>query len=407
MSVINQMLQDLDARRAIDERTPLPNHVRPLPASRPSVAPKAIAVIFALMFAGGMFAWYRWQLAIDASTKPSIAISTPIAPQPKAIVQASSSTQGQPSATSPAVAVASTSPTPSMPNETTTKAATASAEPSSRLDAVQRSIDYRLRVATALAPSASPPSTLTSEPIPALSAPPTTATPQAPSATGRMVASAEGAAPAPVKPTKAGSGPVVIEKQVRLATAAERAENEYRKALAELNQGRVGDAISSLRTSLKEDASHANARQTLVAVLVEQKRLDEAQALLQEGLTQNPAQPALAINLARIQVERGDIKAADDTLRRSSASAANYADYRAFHAGVLQRLGDHAAASREYQAALRLSPQSNVWWMGLGISLEAEGKTQEARTAFQRARAGGGLSAELDRFVEQKLRHLQ
>jgi MSHA biogenesis protein MshN len=42
--------------------------------------------------------------------------------------------------------------------------------------------------------------------------------------------------------------------------------------------------------------------------------------------------------------------------------------------------------------------------MGLGISLEAEGRPAEAREAFQRARATGALSVELDRFVEQKLR---
>jgi MSHA biogenesis protein MshN len=45
--------------------------------------------------------------------------------------------------------------------------------------------------------------------------------------------------------------------------------------------------------------------------------------------------------------------------------------------------------------------------MGLGISLEADGRGAEAREAFQRARSSGALSAELDRFVEQKLRQLQ
>jgi MSHA biogenesis protein MshN len=42
--------------------------------------------------------------------------------------------------------------------------------------------------------------------------------------------------------------------------------------------------------------------------------------------------------------------------------------------------------------------------MGLGISLEAEGRSAEARDAFQRARASNSLSPELDRFVEQKIK---
>lgn len=45
--------------------------------------------------------------------------------------------------------------------------------------------------------------------------------------------------------------------------------------------------------------------------------------------------------------------------------------------------------------------------MGLGISLEAMGKQQEARDAYQRAKATGVLSVELAAFVEQKLRQLQ
>ena len=45
--------------------------------------------------------------------------------------------------------------------------------------------------------------------------------------------------------------------------------------------------------------------------------------------------------------------------------------------------------------------------MGLGIALEGDGRPAEARDAFQRARATGALSAELDRFVEQRLRQIQ
>jgi MSHA biogenesis protein MshN len=206
---------------------------------------------------------------------------------------------------------------------------------------------------------------------------------------------------------QSNTGAVVIQKQARIATANDRAENEYRKALVVLNQGRVNEAISGLQAALREDGTHGNARQALAAILVEQKRLEEAQILLQEGLAQNPAQPNIVMRLARIQVERGDIKAAGETLQRNASSATGSADYRAFHAGVLQRLGEHMEAINEYQAALRLAPQSSVWWMGLGISFEAQGRTMEARDAFQRAHAGGNLSAELDRFVEQKIRQLQ
>jgi MSHA biogenesis protein MshN len=45
--------------------------------------------------------------------------------------------------------------------------------------------------------------------------------------------------------------------------------------------------------------------------------------------------------------------------------------------------------------------------MGLGLSLEADGRLPEARDAYQRARATGALTPELSEFVDQKLKRLQ
>jgi len=44
--------------------------------------------------------------------------------------------------------------------------------------------------------------------------------------------------------------------------------------------------------------------------------------------------------------------------------------------------------------------------MGLGISLQALGRRADAREAFRRARAAGGLSNEVLAFVDQRLRQL-
>ncbi|MCL4723173.1 MAG: tetratricopeptide repeat protein [Burkholderiales bacterium] len=192
-----------------------------------------------------------------------------------------------------------------------------------------------------------------------------------------------------------------------MSTPNERAENEYRRALGLVNQGRVQEGMAVLRGALREDPGHAGSRLALFGLLVEQQRLEEAEALLQEALARNSSQPQLASRLARLQLERGDVRGAEDTLNKAAGAAAGNAEYRAFHAAVLQRLTLHREAVAEYQAALRLSPQAGVWWMGLGISLEADGKQAEAKDAFQRARATGTLSAELNAFVDQKLKRLQ
>jgi MSHA biogenesis protein MshN len=72
----------------------------------------------------------------------------------------------------------------------------------------------------------------------------------------------------------------------------------------------------------------------------------------------------------------------------------------------LQRLNRHAEAADLFASALQSAPGNGVWWMGLGISLAAEGRTDTARDAFSRARASGSLSPELAQYVEQRLRQL-
>lgn len=211
---------------------------------------------------------------------------------------------------------------------------------------------------------------------------------------GVAVANVVHAAPA-VAPVSGGG---------RDMTDAQRSETEYRQALAALDEGRVAAAIALLEQTLKLNAHHDAARQSLVTLLVEAGRNDEAMRQLEQGLTLDPAQPALAMLLARMQIERGTSGVA--TLLRTLPSAEGNADYHAFLAGALQREQRHKEALAQYAAALRTAPGNGVWLMGMGISLQAEQRPREALDAFQRAKASGTLSAPLASFVDRKIEQL-
>jgi MSHA biogenesis protein MshN len=107
---------------------------------------------------------------------------------------------------------------------------------------------------------------------------------------------------------------------------------------------------------------------------------------------------------ARLHVDRGEIDAAVQTLARSADYAGNSADYAGFYAGLLQRQKKHAEAVGMFDRALRLRPNSGVWLLGMGISLEALGRGAEAQESFRRARATGNLTPELQTFADQRLR---
>lgn len=192
-------------------------------------------------------------------------------------------------------------------------------------------------------------------------------------------------------------------KLIKETTPQQKAESEYRQATQLQQQGRIAEAIQSLEQALKSDPQHTAAFQLLIALFLEGKRHDEAMVWLQRSLQNDINQPGLAMVLARLQVEKKQQTSAIETLQKSLLAAAERPDYWAFLAALLQRESRHAEAAEMYARATKKNPQNGVWWMGMGISLQAENRRTEALDAFLHAKSATGLSAELMAFVEQKI----
>ena len=186
----------------------------------------------------------------------------------------------------------------------------------------------------------------------------------------------------------------------------QRADAEFRQAVAAMQQGHSADAIAGYRAVLRLDAGHDEARQALVALLLESKQGAEAERVLQERLNARPGHTGFAMLLARLQVEHGALEQALATLEKSLPYADAQADYQAFFAALLQRRNRHKEAITHYQIALQLAPDNGVWLMGYGISLQAVQRNEDARNAFRRALESGTLTPELQVFVQQKLKEL-
>jgi len=187
----------------------------------------------------------------------------------------------------------------------------------------------------------------------------------------------------------------------------ERAEADFREALAALSTGDTARAEEKLRAALSIDPLGDKARQTLLGLYINGGRRDEAELLLDERLRLDAKQAGFALALARLQLERNASSEALATLERSLSVGQASADYQAMLANALGRLGRHREAAERYQAAARLAPRNPVWLMGTGIELRADNRLTEARAAFQQARELGGLNPQLAGFVEQQLRELR
>jgi MSHA biogenesis protein MshN len=202
------------------------------------------------------------------------------------------------------------------------------------------------------------------------------------------------------------STPAAIDKQMREIAPSEGAEISFRKGAAQLQDGRANKAEMEFREALNQDPSHAGALQALLNLLLTTGRNHDAEQLVRTALETNPHQPRLAMVLARLEVERGEVPGAINTLVTVLPYAQSDSELYAFLAALLQREGRHKDAVEYYRAALRSAPGNGVWTMGLGISLRGSNQPAEAREAFTRAADSGQLSPDLQEFVQRQLREL-
>jgi MSHA biogenesis protein MshN len=375
MSLINKMLRDLDKRHAPPGVIAGPatlgmsQHAHAVPGRTIASDLFWRIMAMAMLFAVAWVAWVVWQLM----PRPVVTDLAYQSARAKAAPPASAPAEPAP-ATQAALAPPAAPPEPKP------------AAPAAARKAGKPGFDM-LRLATEL-----------TTPIP-----------------DRRARAARPAAKSPGTPAKAASArPVAAEAAAgvqvdRRATPSSkyRAEQEFRNAVSLVNQGRIAEGMNGFRTALKLDPGHEAARQTLVALLLEAKRVDEAATVLQDGLAANPENTAFAMLLARILVERNDVSNALFVLQRHAAPPDRNPDFHAFAGALYQRLARHKEAIDQYEQALRLAPSAGVWWLGLGISLQAAERPQEAQQAYTRAKSAGNLAPELLTFVDQRLKQLQ
>jgi MSHA biogenesis protein MshN len=363
MSLINQVLRDLDKRQAPPAAATLKATARPAVPGAGQRARRWALGAAATLAAVAIGGWAQGHLRWPATPTDSAMAAAPVVPPVP------------PMAAAPApVAPVAETPAPTAP------------------------------MPVALAPFASPPDP---------SAVPPAAGPRA--AIVAMAAPRARPLPhpeAPAQPAAPAPAPVVAKADTRIdkrnadRTPRERAEAHYQRGVSAHQAGQIDDSAQAFVAALREDPSYTPARLAQAGVLIGQSRADEALALLRDGLAVTPQQPNLTLMLARLQADRHELEAALATLQAAAPQAMQNAEFQGVHAALLQRADRHGEAAERYSAALRLSPSHSTWWMGLGISLAAIGNADAAREAFARAKATGQLSPDANQYVDARLRQL-
>lgn len=410
MSVINQMLRDLDARQASpQERAGLPPRLRTLPAttvSRPHTwRILLIGMSVGALIAGGVVSLFMAPAPTPAGP-PAAPVAAPVAVPPAPTIAGAPVPAAPPHPTvdpaemklSTLLAGAPMATIPAPPEPANAKPALAPpATPKSAPTTGKATRAEPLKPTPAEPPKPMPAAPL--KPTAPESAKPETAKPEI--AKPEPAPPAVKPAPPPIETTPAEAQ---IDRRAKGGQARESAEAEYRKGMLAVKRGDNAAAQPLLQHALELDPLLAKARQALLSVLVGGRHWSEARQTAQNGLALDPAQTGWAIILARLQFEQGDAAAAIETLGRHAAHAGNDADYQGLFAYLLQKQQRPAEAAQRFQAALALRPNEGRWWFGLGLSLETAGRADEAKQAYAKAREVGNLPADMTAVIEQKLK---
>lgn len=386
MSLINKMLQDLDARGGSSDGALRQQQLHAVGSERGDTSKLLIGGVLlglGVLGAAGAYGWHYWQTqgAPQQSTAP-VALKQPVAPAQVAPVPAASAGQA-------AVAEVVAAPAAAAPASAAAEVVSPAGSAVPAREKAVASPTSAAQVSAPPAPAPAPRSAVRVDPAATDAAPATT----------RAERKAARLAAARSTEEAAQAGSITHNLSPKLM-----AENTYRRGLVALQEGRINAALTDLERALEIDPRNEAARQTYISLLLENKRNDDAVRQLRLALGLDPRQPGLAMVLARLQLEKGG--PALQTLLTTLPYVSNNAEYHAFLAGVLQREQRHGEAAQHYRDALQTAPQNGVWWMGLGISLQADNHLPEAREAFRRARAANGLSAELLAFIDRKIESL-
>lgn len=198
----------------------------------------------------------------------------------------------------------------------------------------------------------------------------------------------------------------ILHKIPTQITAQNEAEQNYQKGLWLAENSQSKTAISILRTALSQDPMHRAAREALATLLLEQRQVAQANQVLTVGIQQFPHYLPFLKLQARILINQGALQNALNLLQTTQPLMTEDPDYYGFIATLYQRLNQPALAVKLYEQLVAIQPEQAIWWLGLGIAMENLGKKNAAVDAYAKANSLGELSPSLRAFVENRVHTL-
>ncbi|MCW8887353.1 MAG: hypothetical protein OQK12_19180 [Motiliproteus sp.] len=226
---------------------------------------------------------------------------------------------------------------------------------------------------------------------------PVTATPVSEETVQVTKVAPQPAPPRPVKPLVKTSKPLTVVQLDR---------QQVQRASQLIGKQRLKEAESLLERYLIAQPRAIESRRLLASLRIGQGYLKGASQLIETGLNQQPNDSGLTKLKARILLINAKPDEAVALLQQSPPALTDDAEYHQLHAAALQSLGDHDPASKIYYQLLQQDSTQASWWVGLAVSLEALQQTDKAREAYRNVLKIPAATGTLKDFARQRMANL-
>ena len=175
------------------------------------------------------------------------------------------------------------------------------------------------------------------------------------------------------------------------------------QALAAVRAGQDQLAIQLLEQLIAQEPSNTAARKKLAALLFAQDQAVRARVVLDAGIQLYPQDASMRLMLARLLKQQQQVAAAFTVLNTEVPLPSVSAEFLGVRASMADQLAEYDVAHADYLRLTQLQPDQARWWLGLAIASERINASAQALTAYQQAASMNQLSRDVQRFVQQRI----
>lgn len=174
-------------------------------------------------------------------------------------------------------------------------------------------------------------------------------------------------------------------------------------ALRMIADNRVTDAYAHLEQHILDNRYAYQSRETFAKLLLNEGELLAAYNLAESGLQQAPNHAGFKKIKARVLIADGQINDAVELLSSRAPAVAEDLEYHEILATAQLASRDYEGALISYSNLVQQNRSQGKWWYGFAFSQDSLGNDQVARQAYNRAIQQPNLSTNLRRHSQDRL----